>query len=65
MQARSEGICGTSFVHEQRELRITHGELAAALDLHVLHGKAVHQHTRTGLGPLDDVDELLAQEIAE
>jgi hypothetical protein len=50
-------------VDEHRHLRFAHGELAAVRDLHVLHRVTVGQSVVPILGPMDDFDELLADEI--
>jgi hypothetical protein len=52
-------------MHEQRGLRVAHGELRALLDLHVAHREAPGEDLVAVLGPLDDVDELLLDEIKE
>jgi hypothetical protein len=65
VQSGPEGIGRTSLIHEEGELGFPDGELGAALDFHVPHGEAVHEHPGTRFGPLDDIDELLAQEIAQ
>jgi len=40
-----------------------HGELSALLDFHVPHGEAPGEDVVAVLGPLDDVDELLLDEV--
>jgi hypothetical protein len=54
-----------SLVHEHRELRLAHRELRPVLDLHVLHRIPVREHAVRVLRPVDDVDELLAEEAAK
>ncbi len=61
IETRPEDIRDAALVHEHRRLGIAHGELAAILDFHVLHGIAVSEHPIAGLGPLDYIDELLGE----
>ena len=65
VQPGLEGVGEAAFVDEHRELRFAYGELGAGLDFPVLHGEAVHQQRRVGLDPVDDIDELLTNEIAQ
>ena len=62
VEARAEDVGDLAFVDEDGHLRIAHRQLAAVLDLHVLHGIAVGQNAVARLGPMDDVDELLGKE---
>src|SRR5205807_134032 len=61
--AGPEQIGRLALVHEQRRLGLAHGELGALLDLHVAHGEAPGEDLVALLGPLDDVDELLLDEV--
>ena len=65
VEPRAEDIGHLPFVHERRHLALAHGQLRPGLDLHVLHRKAAGEKAVFRLGPLDDIDELLVQEIAE
>jgi hypothetical protein len=60
VEARSEDVGDAAFVDEGGHLRLSHGELPAIHDLHVLHGIAVGEHAIFRLIPLNDVDELFA-----
>ena len=57
-------IGDTAFVNENDGLRLAHRELRSHLDLHVAHRKTVRQDPVLQLCPLNDVDELLADELA-
>ena len=61
VEARAEDVGDAAFVDEHRHLRLAHRELAAVLDLHVLHGIAVREDAVFRFGPVDDVDELLGE----
>ena len=61
--ARAEEVGHVALVDEERHLRLADDELATLLDLEVRRGKAPGQHVVAGLGPLQDVDELLLDEI--
>src|SRR5207244_11300996 len=61
--AGSEQIGRLALVNEERGLGVAHRELGALLDLHVAHGEAPGQDLVAVLGPLDDVDELLLDEV--
>jgi len=57
-----EDVRDAAFVDEHSHLRVAHGELAAVLDLHVLHGVTVGEDAIFGFSPLDDINELLRKE---
>ncbi len=61
VEAGSKLVGNLAFIHEQRELRVAHGKLAAVLDLAVLHGIAVGENSIRRLHPVNDVNELLAE----
>jgi hypothetical protein len=65
VQPGPEGVGVGALVDEKRHLRLAHRELGAVLDLHVLHGHPVGEHPIAVLRPVDDVDELLAEEVRE
>ena len=52
-------------VDELHGLRLADDELRAALDFLVLVGKSERQRVARVVGPLDDVDELAADEIGQ
>jgi hypothetical protein len=56
---RPEEIRDVPLVHEQSGLRLADDQLPALLDLEVRRGEAPGEHVIAGLGPLQDVDELL------
>jgi hypothetical protein len=60
-----EDVAKLAFIDEHGELRLANGELAAVLNLHVLHRETPREYAILGLGPLDDIDELLGKEIPE
>ena len=62
VEAGAENVGDLALVDEDGHLGLTHGELAAVLDLHVLHGIAVSQYAVFRFGPLDDINELLGKE---
>ena len=62
VQAGRENVGDAALVDEHRHLGIAHRELAAVLDLHVLHGVTVGQDSVFRFGPLDYIDELLGKE---
>jgi hypothetical protein len=59
----TEEVGRLALVHEERGLRVAHGELRALLDLHVAHREAPGEDLVAVLGPLNDVDELLLDEV--
>ena len=61
VQPRAKHVGDASFVDEHRHLRFANGELAAVLDLHVLHRIAVGQDAVLRFDPLDDIDELFGE----
>ena len=63
--AGAEGVAELAEVHELRHLRFADDELGVALDFLVLVGEPVRQRVARVVGPLDDVDELAADEIGE
>jgi hypothetical protein len=65
VQAGAELVGDLALVDEQRQLRLADGEARAVLDLHVAHRIPVGEHAVAVLRPLDDIDELLAQKVAE
>src|SRR6185437_494574 len=65
VQAGTEDICDFSLIDEDCHLRLTNSQLRAVLNLHVAHGVAAGEHSRFGLVPLNDVDELLGEELSE
>ena len=60
-----EDVGDSAFVHEDRHLRIANRELAAILNLAILHGIAVGKDAVLGFDPLDDINELFGEEIAK
>src|SRR5208282_1849874 len=62
VEAGSEDVGNAALIDEDGNLGFTHGELAAVLDLHVLHGVTVGQDSVFRFGPLDYIDELLGKE---
>src|SRR6185437_4000994 len=52
-------------INELRRLRFADDQLCAVLDFLVVIGKAVRQRVARVVGPLDDVDELLLDEIQD
>ena len=62
VEAGREDVGDSALVYEHRHLGIANRELAAVLDLHVLHGITVGQDSIFRFGPLDDIDELLGKE---
>ena len=52
-------------VDELHDLRLADDELRAALDFLVLVRKAVRERVARVVGPLDDLDELAADEVGE
>src|SRR5258708_31137411 len=56
----SELIGNLAFIHKQRQLRVTHGKLAAVLYLTVLHVIAIGQDPAFWLDPINDINKLLA-----
>jgi hypothetical protein len=65
VQPGAELIRDLPLVDEERQLRLADGEARAVLDLHVAHRIPEGEHAVAVLRPLDDVDELLAQKVAE
>ena len=65
VEAGAEDVGDAAFVDERRHLRFANGQLAAVLDLHVLHGIAVGEDAVLRFGPLDDVDELFRKEVSQ
>ena len=65
VQSGAELVRDLPLVDEERHLRLAHREARAVLDLHVAHRIAKRENAVALLRPLDDVDELLAQEVAE
>src|SRR5262249_33297199 len=63
--AGAEGVSKLAEVDELRDLRFAHDELRAALDLLVLVGKTIGERVARIIGPFDDVDELLADEVED
>ncbi len=61
--ARTERVAELAQIDELRDLRFADDELRAVLDLLVLVGEPVRKRVARVVGPLDDVDELLLQEI--
>ncbi len=59
--ARGEGVGDLALVDEHRDLRLTHDELGAHLDLVVVAREPPDDGVPTVVEPLDDVDELAAQ----
>ena len=60
-----EDVGDLALVDEGSHLRLAHRELAAVLNLHVLHGIAVGEDAVIRLVPLNDVDELLGYKLLE
>src|SRR6185437_13490215 len=52
-------------INELRRLRFADDQLRAVLDFLVVIGKAIRQRVARVVGPLDDVDELLPDEIQD
>ena len=63
--ARPERVAELAEVHELHHLRLAHDELRAALDFLVLVGKPERQRIARVIRPLDDVDELAADEVGD
>src|SRR5262249_17743572 len=63
VQSRAEDIGNSPLVHKRRHLRLAHRQFAAVLYLHVLHWEAIGEKAIRRLGPLDDIDKLLLQEV--
>ena len=62
VEAGAEDVGDLAFVDEDGHLRLANRELAAVLDLHVLHGVTVSQYAVLRFGPVDDINELLGKE---
>ena len=65
VEAGAHDVGDTAFVHEEGHLGIADGELAAVLDLAVLHGVTVREDAILWLGPIDDVDELFGEKVTK
>ena len=63
--ARAEQVAELAEVDELHDLRLAHDELRAPLDLLVIVRKPVRQRVARVVGPLDDLDELAADEIGQ
>ena len=63
--ARPERVAELAEVDELHDLRLAHDELRAALDFLVLVGEPERQRVARVIGPLDDLDELTADEIGD
>ena len=63
--ARPEGVAELAEIDELRDLRFADDELRAALDFLVLVGKAVRKRVARIVGPLDDLDQLTANEVGQ
>nr|WP_264567726.1 hypothetical protein [Rhodoferax antarcticus] len=63
MGAWAEHIGGFALVDKQRHLRFAHHQLPAVLDFHTGHRKAPGQRAVARLGPLNDVNKLLLDEV--
>ena len=65
VQSGTEDVGNFAFVYKGGHLGLAHGELAAILYFHILHGIAVGEDSLVRLVPLNDVDELLGDELLE
>ena len=65
VEAGSHDVGHAAFVHKKGYLRFADRQLAAILDLTILHGITVGQDAVLGLGPVDDVDELLGKKVTK
>ena len=65
VQSGPKDVGDLAFVDEGGHLGLADGELPAVLDFHVLHGIAIGEDAVFRFIPLNDVDELLAQETLE
>jgi hypothetical protein len=63
VHARAEDVGHLALVDEDGHLALAHGERGAVLDLIARHRVAPAEHAVAALGPLEDVDELLLDEI--
>ena len=63
--AGPEQVAELAQIDELHHLRFAHDELRAALDLLVVVRKAVRERVARVIGPLDDLDELAAEEIGQ
>src|SRR5439155_8547568 len=61
--ARAERIAELAEIHELGDLRFADDQLRAAFNLLVLVGKPEGERIARVIGPFDDVDELLADEV--
>src|SRR4030095_14981055 len=59
----AKDIGNSSFVNEHAHLGLAHGQRRAILDFEILHGVPVGQNPVCTLGPLDDINKLLLQEV--
>ena len=65
IESRAKNVRNLPLIHKNRGLRIANGQLAAVLDLAILHGIAIGQDAFFRLNPLDDIDKLLGDEVAK
>jgi hypothetical protein len=65
IQAGCECIRGFAFVNKKSELRIADRQLPAILNFAVLHGVSIGQNPVFRFHPVDYIDELLGDKIAE
>ena len=63
--AGPERVAELAQVHELHDLRLAHDELRAALDFLVIVRKPERQRVARVVGPLDDLDELAADEVGQ
>src|SRR5262249_46358300 len=63
--AGAELVAELPDIDELSDLRFANDQLRAVLDLLVVVGKAKRQRVARVIGPLDDVDELLLDEVED
>ena len=64
-QPGAKNIGDSAFIDERSRLRFADGQLAAGLDLLILHGETPGKSILVGFRPLDNIDKLLGNEIAQ
>jgi len=65
VQTWRKRIGDLAFVHKQRHLGVSDRELAAILDLPILHRIAVSENSVAGFDPINNVNELLGQKVSK
>jgi hypothetical protein len=61
--AGAEHVGHLAFIDEHGHLRFAHDQRGAGLDFHLRHRKTPGEHAIAVLGPLDDIDKLLLDEV--